>query len=198
MAKINVYFGTMGSGKSFDLIRTAYNYKERGMVALVYKPETDTRDGSDECFITTRVGMNYPAKWIRDDDNMITVLEDDYVAANTMMAPVKAVIIDECQFLSEKKIDEIQYFSMKYDIPIIFYGLKVDFTGHLFDGSKRILEVADTVSELKGICHCGQIARQNARVINGVIQKTGKTVSIGGNEMYIALCNKCFREGVLK
>ena len=198
MAKINVYFGTMGSGKSFDLIRTAYNYKERGMVALVYKPETDTRDGSDECFISTRVGMKYPAKWIRDNDNMITVLENDYVAANSMLAPVKVVIIDECQFLSEKKINEMQYFSMKYDIPIIFYGLKVDFTGHLFEGSKRILEVADNVSELKGICHCGQIARQNARVINGVIQKTGETVSIGGNEMYVALCNKCFREGDLK
>lgn len=196
MAKINAYFGTMGSGKSLDLIRTAYNYKERGMNVSVYKPSIDTREGSEKCIIKTRVGMELEAMWISTPDIYGMLAADCYQKDGSIARP-KVIIVDECQFLTEGQVDGFQKFSMEYNIPVIFYGLKVDFTGHLFDGSKRILEIADRVTELKGICHCGQIARQNARVVDGRIQKTGEIVAIGGNEMYIALCNKCFREGRL-
>ena len=192
MAKINCYFGTMGSGKSLDLIRTVYNYKERGMDVLVYKPNIDTRDGQDECVITTRVGMTTKAKWLTKEDNTFKKIEADYWDAEWRPS---AIIVDECQFLSEDQVNDIQSLCYTYGVPIIFYGLKVDFTGRLFEGSKRILEIADRVVELKGICHCGRIARQNARVIDGKMQLEGDIVSIGGNELYVALCNECFREG---
>ena len=194
MAKINFYHGTMGSGKSLDLIRTAYNYKERGMDILVYKPDIDTREGTGLCKISTRVGMSLKAEWIKphyEIPNMIVV--DSTVQG---IRP-SVIIIDECQFLTEEQVNGFQAWSIANDVPLIFYGLKVDFTGHLFPGSKRLFEIADRVVELKGICHCGSVARQNARVIDGKIEKTGEVVSIGGNELYTALCNKCFYENNL-
>lgn len=187
MAKINCYFGTMGSGKSLDLIRTVYNYRERGMNVFVYKPNLDTREGNAECVIKTRVGMSIDATWINSQDTCLMVEEN----CNSKSMP-NAIIVDECQFLTEEQVNGFQKFSLTYDIPIIFYGLKVDFTGHLFQGSKRILEVADRVVELKAVCHCGQIARQNARVVNGEMVTDGEVVAIGGNELYTAVCNKCF------
>lgn len=197
MAKINVYFGTMGSGKSLDLIRTVYNYKERGMDVLVYKPTTDTREGKEECIIKTRVGMEVEALWIEEnaDYGVYDMIRSDCI---TQDITPSAIIVDECQFLTEEQVNDFQKFSLQYNIPIIFYGLKVDFTSHLFEGSKRILEIADRVVELKSICHCGQIARQNARIINGEIQRDGNVIEIGGNELYMALCNKCYKEGRIK
>lgn len=198
MAKINVYFGTMGSGKSLDLIRTAYNYKERGMNVLVYKPEIDTREGKNKCMIKTRVGMSLEARWLDSCKKVYDVLETDFLKEDNINFPIRAIIVDECQFLTEEQVNSFQEFSLDYNIPIIFYGLKVDFTSHLFEGSKRILEIADRVVELKGICHCGQIARQNARIVNDEIQRDGNVIEIGGNELYMALCNKCYKEGRIK
>lgn len=189
MAKINLYHGTMGSGKTLDLIRTVYNYREKGMKVLVYKPLMDTREGTDECIIKTRVGMELKANWLQDNAYWQLIndtLDEEFVSV---------VIVDEAQFLTEKQVNEFQEFSITNDIPVIFYGLKVDFTGHLFEGTKRIIEIADIITEIKGICHCGSIARQNARVVDGKIQKEGEVVVIGGNEMYIPLCNKCYFNG---
>ena len=192
MAKINLYHGTMGSGKTLDLIRTVYNYREKGMRAYVYKPSIDTRDGVDDCIIRTRVGMELDAAWLSSDSVYWQLLEDN------MNNKADVIIVDEAQFLSESQVNDFQDFSITNNIPIIFYGLKVDFTGHLFEGTKRIIEIADVITEVKGICHCGSIARQNARVVDGKIQKEGEVVVVGGNELYMPLCNKCFFEGRIK
>ena len=192
MAKINLYHGTMGSGKTLDLIRTVYNYREKGMRAYVYKPSIDTRDGVDDCIIRTRVGMELDAAWLSSDSVYWQLLEDN------MNNKADVIIVDEAQFLSESQVNDFQDFSITNNIPIIFYGLKVDFTGHLFEGTKRIIEIADVITEVKGICHCGSIARQNARVVDGKIQKEGEVVVVGGNELYMPLCNKCFFEGRVK
>ena len=103
-----------------------------------------------------------------------------------------AIIVDESQFLTKNQIDIFQKICYNYNIPVIFYGLKTTFQGELFEGSKRILEICDDVEEFKSMCHCGKVARQNVRLVNGKMVTDGEIVSIGGNEMYTAVCNHCF------
>lgn len=188
MAKMYVKFGTMGSGKSLDLIRAVYNYTERGMNTLVFKPSLDTRDGNDFCVVKSRTGAEVLAYWIdRDDDELVAITD----IINETDSP-SAIFIDECQFLTEKQIDKLQEICYNYNIPILLYGLKLDFQSHLFPGAKRAIELADDIQELIGVCHCGKRTKQNARVINGKIAEDGELVQIGGNESYIALCNECY------
>lgn len=205
MSKIYVKFGTMGSGKSLDLIRAVYNYTERGMKTLAFKPSLDTRDGSDSCVIKSRTGAEVLAYWIDKDDDELgaiqehlfyTLCESSAEDAPSMVRQdysIKAIFIDECQFLTEKQVDKLQEICYNCNIPVLLYGLKLDFQSHLFPGSKRAIELADDIQELIGICHCGKRAKQNARVIDGKIAEDGELVQIGGNESYVALCNECYR-----
>lgn len=188
MSKIFFKTGVMGSGKTFDLLRVVYNYREKGMDVLLYKPRIDTREGSYECIIKTRAGLETNAYWIPDD------IESDIETGIKEIKP-SAIIVDEAQFLSKEQVDKFQKLCYNYNIPIIFYGLKSTFKGELFEGSKRILEICDKVEEFKSMCHCGNVARQNVRLIDGKMAKDGEVVSIGGNEQYTAVCNKCFVEG---
>lgn len=182
MSKIFYKHGVMGSGKTLDLLRVAFNYKERGLKPLLFKPDIDTRDGVENCIIKTRAGLNEKAFWF-NKTIMIQLVESE---------KPDVIIVDESQFFSKNEIDFFQKLCYTYNIPIIMYGLKNNFKGELFEGSKRILEIADKVEEFKTMCHCGNVARQNARVVNGVMATDGETVSIGGNEMYTSLCNHCF------
>ncbi|MEG0775705.1 thymidine kinase [Clostridium sp.] len=185
MSKLYFKTGVMGSGKTLDLARVKYNYEEKGMKVLLYKPRTDTRDGVDDCFIGSRaLGYKIPARWISDK------MAEDIEKVNPSI-----VIIDESQFLSKEQVDEIQKICYNYNIPIILYGLKTTFQGLLFEGTKRILEVCDKVEEFKCMCKCGNVAKQNARMLNGKITKDGEVVAIGGNELYTGVCNKCFYIG---
>lgn len=203
-----LYFkhGTMGSGKSLDMIRAIYNYKERGMRVLVYKSATDTRNGAQKCVVSSRASdFSVDAKWLPEKKSLYEMIAADIIKAETKRVfidylGIKAIFVDESQFLTELQVDELQEICYRFNIPVMCYGLLTDFQRHLFPGSKRLMEIADDTQELIGICHCGSRARQNARVVNGVMVTDGEIVKIGksntdGKEdevYYTALCNKCY------
>lgn len=193
--KIYFKYGTMGSGKSLDLIRAVYNYRERGMNVLVYKSEIDKRDSENECIIKSRTGAEVKAYWLPKDRPIKQIVESDMWEYDNN---VSAIFVDEAQFLSPHQVNELQEIAYEYNIPILCYGLLVDFKSELFPGAKRLIEIADDYQELIGICKCGRKAKQNARVVNGRIVKDGDLIALGKNDTdgksevyYVALCNKC-------
>ena len=203
--KLHFKFGTMGSGKSLDMIRAIYNYKERNMKVLVYKSATDTRHGSVECVIDSRASeFKLRGKWLPEKQSLYATIAADLNKANANViftdSDVKAIFVDESQFLTEQQVDELQRICYDFKTPVLCYGLLVDFQRHLFEGSKRLMEIADDKQELIGVCHCGSKAKQNARVVNGVMTVEGDIIKIGksntdGKEdevYYTALCNECY------
>lgn len=195
--KIYFKYGTMGSGKSLELIRGVYNYRERGMEVLIYKSIIDTRDGDNECIIKSRTGVQVAAKWLPKEGSIKKLIEDDIYYSNK---PISAIFIDEAQFLQPEQVDELQEIAFKHNIPVLCYGLLVDFRSKLFPGSQRLIELADDYQELIGICHCGRKAKQNARVVDGKIVDNGELIALGKNNTdgqadiyYVALCNKCYK-----
>lgn len=178
MAKLNVKFAPMAAGKSLDAMRAAFNYEERGMAVAVFKPSVDTRSSD----IHSRIGLSRDCGCIAPNDKLVDIIPTD----------VKVIIIDEAQFLTESQVDQLRFFTYELDIPVICYGLKTDFQSHLFEGSRRLLEIGDTFENIISICKCGSKASQNVRQSNGVPVFSGEQVMIGGNESYEAYCNKCF------
>lgn len=192
MAKLHFINGVMGSGKSLDLIRVAYNYKERGMNVLVFKPIIDTRDGIDECVIASRTGASCKAEWIKETDDIFQRVDFYSHQMN-----IDAIIVDEVQFLTCEQIMQLSDIVTELEIPVLTYGLKNNFKGELFEPIKTLLAYCDEVRSVIGLCWCGKRANHNARVINGVVIKDGEEIQVGGNESYIALCNKHFKDGNL-
>lgn len=192
MAKLHYIHGTMGSGKSLDLIRVAYNYKEKGMNVLVFKPIIDIRSGINKCIISSRTGAQCDAEWIYESTQLYSL-----VLTHSEKTNVDAVIIDEVQFLSCKQIIELSDIVTKLNIPVLAYGLKNNFKGELFDAIKILLAYADEVRSVIGLCWCGKRANHNAKIINNRVIKSGDEIDIGGNEKYVALCNKHFKDSNL-
>ena len=189
MAKLYYKQGCMGGGKSLDLIRTAYNYREKGMNVLVFKPKIDTRDGIEDCIIKSRTGASCNAEWIYEDTKI-----DFLISMYLEHMEIDAVIIDEVQFLTCEQIMQLSDVVTRFNIPVLAYGLKNNFKGELFESIKTLLAYCDDIQEIKSLCWCGRKANQNARVIDGVIIKDGEDIQIGGNESYVTLCNKHFKE----
>ena len=189
MAKLHFINGVMGSGKSLDLIRVAYNYKERGMNVLVFKPIVDTRDGIEDCVISSRTGASCNAEWIYEDTEI-----DFKVAMYLEHMEIDAIIVDEVQFLTNEQIMQLSDIVTRFNIPVLAYGLKNNFKGELFEPIKTLLAYCDEVRSVIGLCWCGKRANHNARLVDGVIVKHGEEIQVGGNESYISLCNKHFKE----
>ncbi len=183
-----IYFkyGAMNSGKSLELIKVAYNYKENGIDSLVIKPDIDSREKNK---IFSRTGLKWEA---------FEAKTDDVYAMRKLLEAKKqnVILIEESQFFSKEVIDTIVDFAYNMNIKaVIFFGLKVDFRGELFEGSKRIVELADKMEESTSICWCGKKARQNARVVNGKVTKDGPTILIDDENItvdYVTLCNYHF------
>lgn len=169
MAKLYFKTGTMGSGKSRDLRRTAFNYIERGMNILTFKPILDDRDGLKDCYITSRDGDKIEADWIYEGDNIFNLVKE-----TIREKEISAIIIDEVQFLNETQIEQLQEIVLELSIPVLAYGLKTDFRGYLFPSIARLLAICDDVEEIRSICFCGKKATQNARIINGKVAKEGE------------------------
>ena len=167
-------YGAMGASKTANLLMMHYNYTEKHKKSILLKPTIENRDG--DLIIKSRIGLQANA---------------DYVE-NYLKNPIKCdcLIIDECQFLTEQQVDELVKLADMYDMHIAFYGLKTDFQSHLFEGSKRIIELADKIEEIPTVCWCGKKARFNARVYNNQIIIDGNQIELGGNESYVALCRK--------
>lgn len=195
MKKTSIYFkyGCMNSGKSLELIKVAYNYQENDIQSLILKPILDTRM---EGKIFSRTNLSIDAVEIEQDnpEHIRKMLEQNIDEA-------KVILIDEANFLTKESVDVIiDYAYDMYIETIMFFGLKVDFRGNLFEGSKRIIERADKIEESTSICWCGKKARQNARIINNKIVKEGDTILVddGTNEIrYAPLCNYHFYKEIL-
>jgi len=191
MSKMHFKYATMNSGKTIDLIRTAYNYEENGYKVLVIKPVIDTK-GNDH--IATRIGLTRKVDLLlAPDDTILSQIED--------IKNIKCIFVDEAQFLTTKQVDELYYITKKHNIPVICYGLRVNFKMESFEGSRRLLEIAEELEELVTLCKCGEIARYVGRQVNGRYVTDGAEVVIDGaeeNVEYIPLCGRCYLKEVKK
>jgi len=191
MAKMHFKYASMNSGKSIDLIRTAYNYEENGYKVLILKPAVDTK-GND--YITSRVGLSKKA------DILLLYSDDVLEKLKGKLKDISCILIDEAQFLSIKQVEDLFLISKACDIPVICYGLRTNFKMESFAGSKRLLEIADVLEGITTLCSCGEIARYVGRKVGDKYVKDGEEIVIDGTEniTYVPLCGKCFLEKVSK
>ena len=190
MAKLYFYYSSMNAGKSTALLQASYNYRERGMNTIVLAPSLDDRYGQG--VVTSRIGLQSKAVSIRPD-------EDLFARVSSLMSekPLHCVLIDEAQFLSKQQVLQVGRISDHLDIPVLAYGLRTDFRGEPFEGSKYLLAIADNLKEIKAICHCGNKATMVIRRDpDGNIITSGESVEIGGNDKYVSMCRKHFYEAL--
>ena len=184
MAKLYFKFGAMGCSKTAQALITKFNYEERNMKVLLLKPAIDDRDGAT--VVKSRIGLKEEAVTVGHSENIFEKYEKCYSDCNV-------IIVDECQFLTPEQVDQLADIVMQKDIPVLCFGLSTDFTTHLFPGSKRLFEIAQSISEIKSVCTCGAKANVNARIgADGRIVTEGSQVQLGGNDSYVAMCRKCW------
>ena len=184
MAKLYFKFGAMGCSKTAQALITKFNYEERNMKVLLLKPAIDNRDGAT--IVKSRIGLKEEAVTVKEDENIFEKYEKDY-------SDCDVIIVDECQFLTPEQVDQLSDIVIEKNIPVLCFGLSTDFTTHLFPGSKRLFEIAQSISEIKSVCTCGAKANVNARIgADGKIVTKGSQVQIGGNDSYVAMCRKCW------
>lgn len=194
MAQLYFHYASMNAGKSLALLSHANNYKERGMGTLVMKPAVDTRDSSSE--IVSRIGLSLPANIITKDMDVF-----EFFKWAQTQRDIHCVMIDEAQFLDPEQVLQLCKIVDQYNTPVMCYGLRTDFRGELFEGSKALLAVADKFNELKGVCHCGKKATMVARLdSDGNAVTQGDIIELGGEDKYVSLCRKhwCELLGIYK
>lgn len=189
MAKLYFKYGAMGSSKTAQALITKYNYEENGLRVWLLKPDADTRDGRH--ILRSRIGLEAEVEVIPPSMDVWNRFRD------TRLGRCDVIIVDECQFLTEEQIDQLRAIVNEYGIPVMCFGLRTDFQTRLFPGSRRLMEIADTIQEIKTICDCGAKATVNARIDSqGHIITQGEQVVLGGNDSYIAMCHKCYIRGI--
>ena len=188
MAKLYFKYGAMGSSKTAQALITKYNYEENDLQVWLIKPSADTRDGAET--LRSRIGLEAQVEVIAPEVDIYA----RFLGGKARRSDV--IIVDECQFLTEKQIDQLRTIVDEHNIPVMCFGLRTDFQTHLFPGSRRLMEVADTIQEIKTICDCGAKATVNARINDGYIVTEGAQVVLGGNDSYIAMCHKCYIRGI--
>ncbi len=185
MPKLYFKYGAMGSSKTAQALMVKFNYEEKGYKVALLKPAVDDRDGKD--IVKSRIGLEGRAIIITPEMNLV-----DWHKEN---AEYKVIIVDEAQFLSEEQVEQLKKVSIT-SVPVICFGLKTDFMTRMFPGSKRLFELANSITEIKSVCSCGAKAEVNARISNGKIVKEGEQIMLGGNESYIGMCYKCWEKGI--
>jgi len=184
MAKLYFYYSAMNAGKSTLLLQSSYNYRERGMHTLVFTPALDTRAGPGR--VKSRIGLEAEAIAFDAADNLF-----ERIRAEHATTPVSCALVDEAQFLSETQVRQLTDVTDGLNIPVLCYGLRTDFQGNLFEGSRCLLAWADDLCEIKTICHCGRKATMVLRLdANGQAVREGAQVEIGGNERYVSVCRR--------
>ena len=187
MAKLYFKYGAMGSSKSAQALITRFNYEELGMSVWLIKPGTDTRDGVD--MIKSRIGLSAKAQVIAP--------EEDIIAAYRKAGKHDVIIADEAQFFTPAQIDGLRTLVDEDDLPVLCFGLRTDFLTHFFPGAQRLMELADSLTEIKTVCACGRKATVNARIDGrGRIVTEGSQVLLGGNDCYVAMCHKCWKDRI--
>lgn len=188
MAKLYFYYSAMNAGKTTVLLQSAWNYRERGMNPLLFKPRLDTREGVGQ--IRSRIGLSAPATVFDSSDNLLELTHAALEQGN-----VHCVLLDEAQFLSRDQVLQLSDVVDELDIPVLAYGLRTDFRAELFEGSRHLLAWADEIREIKTICHTGRKATMVVRVgEDGYAITDGAQVEIGGNERYVSVSRKEFKQ----
>ena len=187
MAKLYFKYGAMGSSKSAQALITQFNYEELGMSVWLIKPSTDTRDGAD--IIRSRIGLERRARVITPEQDICEEYRREGKHA--------VIIADEAQFFTPEQIDQLRYLVDTEDLPVLCFGLRTDFLTHFFPGARRLMELADSITEIKTVCACGRKATVNARIDRqGRIITQGDQVLLGGNDSYVAMCHKCWKQKI--
>lgn len=184
MAKLYFKFGAMGCSKTAQALITKFNYEERGMKVMLIKPSVDNRDGAT--VIKSRIGLSENGITVSATDNLYELYRTEHGDCNV-------IIVDECQFLTPEQVDQLGDVVIDFNVPVLCFGLATDFTTHLFPGSRRLFEIAESISEIKSVCKCGAKATVNARLDDeGNVLFKGEQVCIGGNDRYVAMCRRCW------
>ena len=188
MAKLYFKYGAMGSSKTANALITRFNYQERNMKVWLIKPSIDDRDGAN--IIRSRIGLEASADIMTPDTDIFSLFEESHRDCDV-------IITDECQFFTPEQIDQLRKIVDVYNLPVMCFGLRTDFLTHLFPGSRRLFEVADSITEIKTICSCGAKATVNARIdAKGYVVTEGDQVMLGGNDCYVAMCHSCWRDAI--
>lgn len=187
MAKLYFKYGAMGSSKTANALITKFNYEERGMKVWLIKPSIDDRDGADT--VRSRIGLQANA--------YVATPKTDLYEQFMNRRDHHVIIADECQFFTADQIDQLRLIVDKLDVPVLCFGLRTDFLTHLFEGSRRLFEVADSITEIKTICTCGKKAIVNARIDSeGRVVTEGGQIMLGGNDSYVAMCHSCWMQAI--
>ena len=185
MAKLYFKYGAMGSSKTAQALITKYNYEENDLNVWLIKPSADTRDGAE--ILRSRIGLEAQVEVIAPAADVL----ERYKA--TQEGTCNVIIVDECQFMTEKQIEQLRAIVNDYNVPVLCFGLRTDFQTKLFPGSRRLMELADCIEEIKTMCDCGAKATVNARIdAEGHVVTQGAQVVLGGNDRYIAMCHRCY------
>ena len=188
MAKLYFKYGAMGSSKTAQALITKYNYEENDMSVWLIKPSADIRDGVN--ILRSRIGL------YAEVDIMTPEMDIYEVFRQTRCGHCDAVIADEAQFLTPEQIDQLRQIVDDFNVPVMCFGLRTDFQTNLFPGSRRLMEIADTIQEIKTICDCAAKATVNARISDGYVVTEGAQVMLGGNDAYIAMCHRCYKKAI--
>ncbi len=186
MSKLYFYYGAMGASKTAQALMAKFNYEQKGQRVILCKPDTDTRDGATK--IRSRIGLEADCELLSEICNK----DESYFDG------IDCIIVDECQFATKEQIDILSDIADFKEIPVICYGLRTDFKGNLFEGSKRLMEIADKISEIKVTCFCGRKALFNARYNENGIVRSGAQVQLGADDSYVGLCRLHYKMGLLK
>ena len=187
MAKLYFKYGAMGSSKSAQALITQFNYEELGMKVWLIKPSIDDRDGKN--IIRSRIGLQREAQDITPEENILETFAG--------IPDVDVIIADEAQFFTPEQIDQLRTIVDDEDLPVLCFGLRTDFLTHFFPGAMRLMELADSLTEIKTVCACGRKATVNARIDeNGKVITEGGQILLGGNDSYVAMCHKCWKNKI--
>ncbi|MBL5930984.1 thymidine kinase [Lelliottia amnigena] len=190
MAQLYFYYSAMNAGKSTALLQSSYNYQERGMRSLVYTAEIDDRFGAGK--VSSRIGLSSPAKLFNNGTDLLSDIRSEHAVKS-----IHCVLVDESQFLTRQQVHALSEVVDELDIPVLCYGLRTDFRGELFIGSQYLLAWSDKLVELKTICFCGRKASMVLRLDHeGKPFAEGEQVVIGGNERYVSVCRKHYKEAL--
>ena len=198
MAKLYFKYGAMASSKTANALMTRFNYEEKGNRVWLIKPDIDDRDdyldenGVRVTVVKSRIGLSAVADVIKKDENIL-----ERFRKMTEQTPIDVIICDECQFLTEAQVDQMKYIAEFCSTPVLCFGLRSDFLTKMFEGSKRLFEIADSINEIKSVCKCGKKAIVNARIDgNGRVVIEGNQIEIGGNDKYESMCWGCWQERI--
>ena len=188
MAKLYFKYGAMGSSKTAQALITKYNYEENDLNVWLIKPSADTRDGA--AILRSRIGLEATVEVIPPSMDVYDRFRD------SRKDTCNVIIVDECQFMTEAQIEQLRAIVNDFGVPVLCFGLRTDFQTRLFPGSRRLMELADCIEEIKTMCDCGAKATVNARINDGYIVTEGAQVVLGGNDSYIAMCHRCYINGI--